>query len=148
MTNLSITIVSQDELVLTDAWRFAGEMMTNARSLDWHWTHCGRDTMDAILQTTLSDAFYWMKTFDFFYRISLKYVPKCHTNNHLALVKIMRWNKEAIRAPADSSHKGPLMQKVCPCHDNMQRRIFWCSFRHWRYLKLSSCQISLLSLEH
>ena len=52
-------------------------------------THWGRDTMDAIPQTTFSSAFSWRKMFEF----RLKFVPKGAINNIPALVQIMAWRR-------------------------------------------------------
>ena len=47
--------------------------------------------MDAVSQTTLSNAFSWMKMLEFWFEISLKFVPKGSINNIPALVQIMAW---------------------------------------------------------
>ena len=47
------------------------------------------DKMAAILQTTVSKAFSWMKSVLF--RISLKFVPKGPIDNKAALVQVMAW---------------------------------------------------------
>ena len=50
----------------------------------WH-----RDKMVAILQTTLSYAYFWMKTFEFKNKISLGYVPWSLIDNKPSSVQIM-----------------------------------------------------------
>ena len=61
--------------------------------------------MDAISQTTLSNAFLWMKMLEFRLNIfSLKFVPKCPINNIPALVQIMAW-----RRPGDKPLSEPVM---------------------------------------
>ena len=86
-------------------------------------THWGRDKMDAISQTTFSNAFSWTKMLEYrlkfgwslflrVYRsnawipikISLKFVPQGPINNILALVQIMAW-----RRPGDKPLSGPMM---------------------------------------
>ena len=65
-------------------------------------THWGRDKMAAISQTTLSNAFSWMKIFSI--KISLKFVPKGPINNIPTLVQIMTW-----RRPGDKPLSEPMM---------------------------------------
>ena len=69
-------------------------------------THWGRDKMDAISQTTFSDAFSWMKNAWILLEISLKFVPKVQINNIPALVHIMAW-----RRPGDK----PLSEPMTVC---------------------------------
>ena len=52
------------------------------------------DTQDktaAIFQTTFSNAFSWMKMFEFRSKISLKFIPKGPINNIPSLVQVMAW---------------------------------------------------------
>ena len=56
-------------------------------------THWGQDKIDAILQTTFSNAISWMKMFEFRLQISLKFVPKGPINNIPALVQVMAWHR-------------------------------------------------------
>ena len=49
--------------------------------------------MAAILQTTFSNAFSWMKMYKFRLRFLLKFVPKSPINNIPALVQIMAWHQ-------------------------------------------------------
>ena len=49
-------------------------------------THLGRDKMDAIFQTTFSNAFLWMKTYESRLRFHLKFVRKVPIDNNPALV--------------------------------------------------------------
>ena len=67
-------------------------------------THCGRDKMDTILQTTFSSAFFWMKMFEFRWKVSLKFVPKDLINNIPALVQMMAW-----RRPGDKPLSEPMI---------------------------------------
>ena len=67
-------------------------------------THWGRDKMDATSQTTYSNAFSWMKIFDFRFKISLKFVPMSLISNIPALVQIMAW-----RRPGDKPLSEPMM---------------------------------------
>ena len=60
----------------------------------WHLlslTQWGRDTF--VSQTTLSNAFPWMKNARISFKISLKFVPKGSINNISALVQIMAWRR-------------------------------------------------------
>ena len=61
--------------------------------------------MDAISQTTFSNAFSWMKMHEFRLRfISLKFVPKVRIDNIPALVQIMAW-----RRPGDKPLSEPMV---------------------------------------
>ena len=55
-------------------------------------THWGLDKMAAIFSTTYSNAFSWMKMYEFGIKISLKFVPKGPISNIPALVQIMAWH--------------------------------------------------------
>ena len=68
-------------------------------------THWGWDKMDAISQTTFSNAFPWMKeNIRIPINISLKFVAKVPINNIPALVQIMAW-----RRPGDKPLSEPMM---------------------------------------
>ena len=69
----------------------------------------GRDKMAAFSQTTLSNAFSWMKQLEFI-KISLKFVPKGLVNNTPALVLIMTW-----RRPGDKPLSEPMIVSL-PTH--------------------------------
>ena len=47
--------------------------------------------MAATSQAIFSDAFSWMKSFVFWLKISLKFVPKGIIDNNAALVQVMTW---------------------------------------------------------
>ena len=66
--------------------------------------------MDAISQTTFSNAFSSMKMFEFRLKISLKFVPKGPINNIPALVPIMAW-----RRSGDKPLSEPMMVSL-PTH--------------------------------
>ena len=70
-------------------------------------THWGRDKMDPVSQTTLSNAFYWMTMT---IRISLKFVSKSPIYNIPTLVQIMAW-----RRPDDKPLSEPMMVRL-PTH--------------------------------
>ena len=86
-------------------------------------THWGRDKMDAISQTTLSNTFLRMKMLELW----LKFVPEGPINNIPALVQIMAW-----RHPGDKPLSEPMLVrllthicvtrpqwvKLCICSDN------------------------------
>ena len=75
-------------------------------------THWGRDKMDDIFQTTFSNAFSWMKIYEFRLSFSLKFVPKGPINKIPALVQIMAW-----RLPGDKPLSEPtlvsLLTHIC-----------------------------------
>ena len=56
-------------------------------------THLPLDKMAAIFQTTSSNAFSWMKMYEFRVKISIKFVPKGPINNIPALLQIMAWRR-------------------------------------------------------
>ena len=60
--------------------------------------------MDAISQTTFSNAFSWTKMFEFRLKNSLKFVPKGPINNIPTMVQIMAW-----RRPSDKPLSEPMM---------------------------------------
>ena len=64
--------------------------------------HWGRDKMAAISQTTVSNAFSWMKMYQF--TISLKFVHRGPNNNIPAWVQKMVW-----RRPGDKPLSEPMM---------------------------------------
>ena len=64
----------------------------------------GQDKIDAILQTTFSNAFSWMENVWILLKISLKFVPKVWINNITALVQIMDW-----RRPGNEPLSEPVM---------------------------------------
>ena len=78
--------------------------------------HWGRDKMAAIYQTTFSNAFPWMKMYEFRLKfhwslfVRLKFVRKGSINNIPALVLIMAW-----RRPGDKPLSGPMMVRL-PTH--------------------------------
>ena len=67
-------------------------------------TNWGRDKMAAIFQMTFSNAFSWMKIYEFFIKMSLNFVPKGPVNNIPALVQILAW-----RQPGDKPISEPMM---------------------------------------
>ena len=73
-------------------------------------THWGRDKMAAILQTTLSNTFFFNENVLISAKISLKFVPTDPINNIPALVQIMAW-----RRPGDKPLSEPMMVRL-PMH--------------------------------
>ena len=67
-------------------------------------THWGRDKMAAIIQTTFSSAFSWIKMYEFRLRFHWIFVPKGSINNIPSLVQIMAW-----RRPGDKPLSEPMM---------------------------------------
>ena len=49
--------------------------------------------MAAISQAIFSTAVSWVKSFVFFIKISLKFIPELPIDNNSALVKIMAWHQ-------------------------------------------------------
>ena len=70
-------------------------------------THWGRDKVNAIWQTTFSSAFSWMNMFEFWFKSSLKFVPKGPINNIPTLVQKMAW-----RRPGDKPLSEPMMASL------------------------------------
>ena len=60
--------------------------------------------MAAISETIFSNAFPWMKIYEFRIKISLKFAPKGPINNILSLVQIMAWCR-----PGDKPLSEPTM---------------------------------------
>ena len=60
-----------------------------------HLTHWGRDKMAAISQMTFSNAFSWMKRFEFLFKFHWNLFPRVQgpINNKSALVQIMAWRR-------------------------------------------------------
>ena len=54
--------------------------------------HLPLDKMAAILQTTFSNDFSWMKKFCISILISLRFVPKAPIDNKSTLVQVMAWH--------------------------------------------------------
>ena len=52
-------------------------------------THRGRYKMAAILQMALSNAFSWMKMYEFQFKAFLKFVPKGPIANTASLIQVM-----------------------------------------------------------
>ena len=69
-------------------------------------THWGRDKMASISQTTLSNAFCWIKM------ISLNFVPKGPINNIPALVQIMAWCRSGNK-PLSEPMMVSLLMHIC-----------------------------------
>ena len=58
--------------------------------------------MNAISQTTFSNAFSWMKMFEYRLKFLLKFVPKGLINNIPALVQIMAWRRPGDKPLSES----------------------------------------------
>ena len=67
-------------------------------------THWGRDTIDAILQTTFSNAISWMKMLEFRLKFHWSLFLKGPINNTPALGQIMAW-----RRPGEKPLSEPMM---------------------------------------
>ena len=63
--------------------------------LQGHLTHWGRDEVDNISKTTLSNVFPSMNKFEFRIKISLTLVPKGPICNIPVMVQIMAWRRQA-----------------------------------------------------
>ena len=73
-------------------------------------THWGRDKMAAISQTTLSNAFSWMKMYELRLRIRWSFFPNVRISNIPAFVQIMAWHR-----PGDKPLSEPMMVRL-PTH--------------------------------
>ena len=73
-------------------------------------THWGRGNIDAVSQTTFSNAFFFNENCCILIEISLKYARKVPIDNNPALVKIMAW-----RRPGDKPLSEPMMCSL-PTH--------------------------------
>ena len=67
-------------------------------------THWGRDKMAAVSQTTLSNAFSWMKMLEFRLRFQI--------NNYPALVQIMAWRRSGDK-PLSEPMMVSLLTHIC-----------------------------------
>ena len=74
-------------------------------------THWDRGKMAAISQTTLSNAFSWMKML-ISIKISLKFVPKGPINSIPALVQIMAWRRPGDK-PSFEAMMVSLLTHIC-----------------------------------
>ena len=75
-------------------------------------THWGRDNIAAILQTTFSNAFSWIKNAWISPKISLKFVPKVRINIIQALVHIMAWCRPGDK-PLSEAMMVSLLRHIC-----------------------------------
>ena len=70
-------------------------------------THWGRDKLATISQTTISNAFSWMKMLGFRLKFHWSFFPKGRINNIPLLVQIMAW-----RRPGDKPLSEPTMVRL------------------------------------
>ena len=75
-------------------------------------THWGRDKMAAKSQTTSSNAFSWMKMYEFLLKISLKFVPRGPINNISTLVQMMAWRRTGDK-PLSEAMMIILLTHIC-----------------------------------
>ena len=68
--------------------------------------------MDAISETTLSNAFSWMKMLEFRLRFHWCFVPKGPVNNNPALVQIMAWRRSDDK-PLSEPMMVSLLTHIC-----------------------------------
>ena len=87
----------------------------NSCKHEMHLTHWGRNKMDAILQTTLSNTFSLNENVRISIKISLKFIPKGPINNIPGLVQIMAW-----RRPGDKPLSELMMVRL-PTHKCITR---------------------------
>ena len=59
----------------------------------WYLTYWGRDKMNAICQTTFSNAFFRNENVSISIKILLEFILKCPINNIPALVQILAWRR-------------------------------------------------------
>ena len=76
---------------IANTFRYIATKLTDHQNILTHWD---RDKMDAISQTTFSNAFSWMKMYEYTsITISLKFAPNGPINSIPALVHIMAWHR-------------------------------------------------------
>ena len=75
-------------------------------------TQWGWDKMAAISQTTLPNAFSWMKMFEYRLRFHRSFVYQCPIDNIPALVKIMAWYRSGDK-PLSESIMIRLLTHIC-----------------------------------
>ena len=81
--------------------------------LSAHLTHWGKGKMDAILQMTFSNAFPWMKIYEFFLlKTSQDFVPWIRINNIPVLVQIMAWHWPGAK-PLSEPMMVSLLTHIC-----------------------------------
>ena len=85
-------------------------------------THWGRDKMAAVSQTTLSNAFSWMKMLEF--RLRFKFVPKGPINNIPALVQIMAWRRSGDK-PLSEPMMASLLTHICVTRPQWVKVMTW-----------------------
>ena len=78
--------------------------------------HWGWDKMANILQTIFSNAFSWMKSFEFFNKMSLKYVPEGVIDNKSVLVQVLVWH-----LTSNKPSPGPMLTKMFDALYSMTR---------------------------
>ena len=102
--NGATCVFSHNNALLTYRTYTAHRLIHDLVMTGWHrhLTHWGRDKMDAISQTTFSNAFPWMKIFEF--RLKFHWSLFLRVQLTPALVQIMTW-----RRPGDKSLSEPMM---------------------------------------
>ena len=101
-------------------------------------THCGRDKMAAIFQTTFSNAFSWMKMFKLRLRFHWSLFQKGPMNNIPALVQIMAWRRPGDK-PLSEAMMVSILTHICVS------RLQWVKYVHWVD---SVCHMSLAKSTH
>ena len=87
-------------------------------------THCGRDKMAAIFQTTFSNAFSWMKMFKLRLRFYWSLFQKGPLNNIPALVQIMAWRRPGDK-PLSEAMMASILTHICVS------RLQWVKYVQW-----------------
>ena len=110
-------------------------------------THWGRDKMAAFSQTTLSNAFSWMKILEFRLKIHWSFVPKRLINNIPALVLIMAW-----RRPGDKPLSEPMLvislTHICITRPQWVNIHFLSGNAYTLYIETALCLCSELDIFH
>ena len=95
--------------------------------------------MDAISQTTFSNAFSRMKMYEFRFKISLKFVPRVRMNNIPTLVQIMTWRRSGDK-PLSESMMVSLPTHICvtwpqwvnyDAHGFVSFTLIWLRHKFW-----------------
>ena len=98
-----VTQLKAGASIIVALMQFSLNSLVSALEVSTHW---GRDKMDAIKQTTFSNAFSWMNIWTSV-KISLKFAPKGPINNVPGLAEIMAW-----RRPGDKPLSEPMVASL------------------------------------
>ena len=119
-------------------------------------THWGWDNIATISQTTLSNAFSWMKMLEFWLTFHWSLFLKGLFNNIPALVQIMAWRRPGDK-PLSEAMMVSLLTHICVTLPQWVNNIaWWCQAITWSHVDWSStrslwthlCAFSAVMLAH